>query len=221
MQFILMYLKKIIFLFLCSHHISIFSIHFFLLPFTKLFLFDFHNTSTRSLFDLSSTNGSFVDGEQLTALHSFRISDGSVLSFGGSTRTYTLKWHEGLKHSNILSSERHPQNRPSSPFSTFKSTSNNNSNKRRRGEDDHTNSNNNNSSSSRPSTADSSINTPRGDMSRPSTAGSSNSFMSGGGGGAFHSLEGQSPRVSSRLSSPSPSPRDMGMEKGTSRSGRK
>ena len=217
-----MYLKKISSSF--AHHISIFFYPFFLLPFNKHFCL-ISNTSTRSLFDLSSTNGSFVDGEQLTALHSFRISDGSVLSFGGSTRTYTLKWHEGLKHSNILSSERHPQNRPSSPFSTFinKSTNNNNSNKRRRGEDDHTNNNNNNSSSSsRPSTADSSINTPRGDMSRPSTAGSSNSFMSGsGGGGAFHSLEGQSPRVSSRLSSPSPSPRDMGMEKGTSRSGRK
>jgi hypothetical protein len=215
-----MYLKKLSSSF--AHTTSLFFLSiFFYFPSPNFFCL-ISNTSTRSLFDLSSTNGSFVDGEQLTALHSFRISDGSVLSFGGSTRTYTLKWHEGLKHSNILSSERHPQNRPSSPFSTFKSTSNNNSNKRRRGEDDHTNSNNNNSSSSRPSTADSSINTPRGDMSRPSTAGSSNSFMSGGGGGgAFHSLEGQSPRVSSRLSSPSPSPRDMGMEKGTSRSGRK
>jgi len=213
-----MYLKKISSSF--AHHTSLFFLSiFFYFPSTNFFCL-ISNTSTRSLFDLSSTNGSFVDGEQLTALHSFRISDGSVLSFGGSTRTYTLKWHEGLKHSNILSSERHPQNRPSSPFSTFinKST-NNNSNKRRRGEDDHTN-NNNNNNSSRPSTADSSINTPRGDMSRPSTAGSSNSFMSGSGG-AFHSLEGQSPRVSSRLSSPSPSPRDMGMEKGTSRSGRK
>ena len=43
------------------------------------------------LFDLGSTNGSFIDEKRVRPFYGTKISDGTVLSFGGSTRTYTLK----------------------------------------------------------------------------------------------------------------------------------
>jgi hypothetical protein len=55
------------------------------------------DTDTIYLYDLGSTNGTFLDEVRIPSLTKVEIRDGAILSFGGSTRTYTLKWHEGLK----------------------------------------------------------------------------------------------------------------------------
>ena len=83
------------FLFFCRlgcdirlNHLSISRVHSALVhgPNNKIYLYD-----------LGSTNGTFVDEHRIKSLVPVEIHDGNVLSFGGSTRTYTLKWHEGLR----------------------------------------------------------------------------------------------------------------------------
>ena len=63
------------------------------------------DTDTIYLYDLGSTNGTFLDEVRIPSLTKVEIRDGAILSFGGSTRTYTLKWHEGLKVSGHRSPE--------------------------------------------------------------------------------------------------------------------
>jgi hypothetical protein len=89
------FLFFLFFLFFCRlgcdirlNHLSISRVHSALVhgPNNKIYLYD-----------LGSTNGTFVDEHRIKSLVPVEIHDGNVLSFGGSTRTYTLKWHEGLR----------------------------------------------------------------------------------------------------------------------------
>ena len=70
------------------------------------------DTDTIYLYDLGSTNGTFLDEVRIPSLTKVEIRDGAILSFGGSTRTYTLKWHEGLKVSGqttVVQNHRSPE----------------------------------------------------------------------------------------------------------------
>ena len=103
-----------LFLFFC------FSFSVFLVPFVVLGASLFVacvacvvscDTDTIYLYDLGSTNGTFLDEVRIPSLTKVEIRDGAILSFGGSTRTYTLKWHEGLK----VSGHRSPDHRSPEP----------------------------------------------------------------------------------------------------------
>ncbi|KAE8891676.1 hypothetical protein PF005_g10671 [Phytophthora fragariae] len=50
-----------------------------------------HEKGATYLVDLGSAHGTFVDGLRLTALQPTLVVHGSVLKFGGSSRTYTFK----------------------------------------------------------------------------------------------------------------------------------
>ncbi len=142
------------------NHLSISRVHAALVHGEKSSVF---------IVDLGSTNGTFVNERRIESLERVEVGDGAVIHFGGSTRSYTLKVHDGLGGAGQLRSA--VGNRPNSPFNRV----------RKRGRDANS-AYESMSPRSRPSTADSehSLLTPRSAAgSRPSSRLSSRPSSSG------------------------------------------
>lgn len=145
---------------ICLNHLSISRVHAALVHGEKSSVF---------IVDLGSTNGTFVNERRIESLERVEVGDGAVIHFGGSTRSYTLKVHDGLGGAGQLRSA--VGNRPNSPFNRV----------RKRGRDANS-AYESMSPRSRPSTADSehSLLTPRSAAgSRPSSRLSSRPSSSG------------------------------------------